>query len=151
PLWSALTVVPLYMTAKRFIGADARWCAVWWALVPAVIGFAGSWSTLYPLIAISVFGLLAVGLERRRGVLLLLSGLLFGVGLFVNFALVPLLILIGLYALGYVVLVERRGLGQAVMSGVWFGMGMALPWLIFGLASGESPFSLLSASMAFHL
>jgi hypothetical protein len=100
PLWSALTVIPLYALAKRFVGDDARYCVIWWPLVPTIIGFAGSWNTVYPLLAVVVLLLLVVGLEnlqRRRGqMFLFLSGLLFGCGLFINFALIPLPLLVAL-------------------------------------------------------
>ncbi|MEP7294002.1 MAG: hypothetical protein ABI835_19605, partial [Chloroflexota bacterium] len=151
PLWAALTVFPLYALAKRFAGENARYAVIWWALVPAVIVFAGSWSTLYPLIAVVIFLLLVLGLEKARGWLILLSGVAFGVGVFVNFALIPLALMVGLYALGDVLLVQRRSILRAIIAGLWFGVGMVIPWLVYALASGETFFDLLGASMQFHL
>ncbi|MEO8395285.1 MAG: hypothetical protein ABI700_19985 [Chloroflexota bacterium] len=151
PLWSALTVIPLYALAKRFVGDDARYCVIWWPLVPTIIGFAGSWNTVYPLVAVVVILLLVVGLESRRGqIALFASGLLFGCGLFINFALIPLPLLVGLCALGFVLLIRRQNIGRAILAGVWFGIGLLIPWLIFYLLSGETFVDLLRVSLDFH-
>ena len=152
PLWAALTALPIYGLARRFIGADARYAALWWALVPAVIVFVASWSTIYPLLAVLCFWALAKGLDSERGVFwLVLSGVLYGVGVFINFALIPLPLLLGLYTLGNRLLVNRRGIVTAITAGILFGVGMILPWLVYWLVSGETFFDLLSASMQFHL
>lgn len=153
PLWAALTALPLYGLARRFIRNDgARYAALWWALVPAVIVFAASWSTVYPLLAVLCFWALVKGLDSERGALwLVLSGVLYGVGVFINFALIPLPLLIGLYALADRLLVKRCGVVPAITAGVLFGVGMVLPWLAYWLVSGETFFDLLGASMQFHL
>ena len=151
PLWAALTAIPLYALAKRFIGDDALYCVIWWPLVPTVIGFAGSWNTVYPLVAVTVLLLLVIGLERRRGeIALFASGLLFGGGLMINFALIPLPLLIGLYALGFVLFIRKQNVGRAILAGVWFGLGLLIPWLVFYLLSGETFIDLLRVSLDFH-
>jgi hypothetical protein len=153
PLWAAVTALPIYGLAKRFIsGESARYAALWWALVPAVIVFAASWSTVYPLIAVLCFWALVKGLNSNRSAFwLVLSGALYGVGVFINFALIPLPLLLGLYALADRLLVKRRGLLAAVSTGLLFGVGMILPWLLYWALSGETFFDLLDASMQFHL
>lgn len=151
PLWAGLTALPLYAIAKRFVGANARYVAIWWPLLPGLIGFAGSWSTLYPLFSAATFWLLLIGLERRRGVLpLILSGIVCGAGIFVNFTLIPLLLVLGLYVLSESLWLSRRGFGRAVEVGLWFGVGLVIPWALFWLAGGQTFFAIFATSMGYH-
>ncbi len=151
PLWVGLTTIPLYFAAKRFIGAGAREAVIWWPLLPGLIGFAGSWSTLYPLFGIAAFALLIEGLERKHGIIwLFLSGTLLSIGIWVNFTLIPLLLFIGLYTLGFTLVIQRRSFWRAALAGVWFGIGLIVPWLIFWAAGGETFFAIFATSMGFH-
>ncbi len=151
PLWVGLTALPLYALSKRFVGANARWVAIWWPLIPGLIGFAGSWSTLYPLFSAATFWLLLIGLERRRGILpLILSGVVCGTGIFVNFTLIPLLLFLGLYVLSESLWIARRGFGRAVEVGLWFGVGLIVPWALFWVAGGQTFFAIFATSMGYH-
>ncbi len=149
PVWSALTVLPLYALARRFTGADARLAAVGWALVPAAAAFAPSWSTVYPLISLAAFWLLARGLEGSRPALwLLASGAVTGLGTVVNFALIPLPLFLGLFALLY----DRRlSAARAAGLGGVYAAGVLLPWALLRAAGGPHLFDLLPVSMRFHL
>jgi len=152
PLWSALSILPLYVLSKRVVGADARLVVMGYALIPGLTGFGGSWSTLYPLFSVLALWLLVRGLERQRGGgWLALSGLVTGLGLFTNFALIPLPAFLGLYTLVDVLLARRQHLWQAVQVGLWFGAGLLVPWVIFWLLTGQTFFDLLETSMQFHL
>jgi hypothetical protein len=149
PVWGALTVFPLYSVAKRISKTDARIAAVWWALVPAAASFSPSWSTLNPLLSITVLLLLMRGFERQRGYLwFFASGLLSGTGLFINLALIPLPLFMGLYTLFYY---RTRGIKSALVTGVLYSVGLVIPWIIFEWAGGQGFFDLLRTSMQFHL
>ncbi|MFW5748097.1 MAG: hypothetical protein ACOCYT_00640 [Chloroflexota bacterium] len=164
PLWAGLTVLPLYGVASRITHSarDARAIALLWPLVPGVAAFAGSWSTVYPLFAVMAFWPLAVALEQARAVRRLawagLSGLVTGLAIFANFALLPLPGLFGFYVLAWwffrvrgtsASLLDR--FGWPVRVGVSFGVGLLLPWLLFWLAGGADPLAILQASFDYHL
>ena len=62
PLWGALAVFPLCHIARRLNGVQgARLAVSWWPLVPALVLFAPTWNTLYPLFALVAFWLLLRG------------------------------------------------------------------------------------------
>lgn len=153
PVWAALAVGPLFAVCKRLAGEPAaRLAASWWPLVPALVLFAPTWNTVYPLLALIAFGWLLRGLESARsGGWLIAAGLLSGLLTFANFSLLPLLGFFGCYTLLNDLWVERRRWQRPVLAGVWFGAGLIVPWLIYGLASGLTPFDLLSFAMSNHL
>ena len=166
PLWAGLTVFPLYAVAQRVTGGDARIVAGWWALLPGVAGFAASWSTFYPLVSVTAFWLLLVGLEQwirhampLRGVAwVIAAGLCVGMGLFLHFTFVPLLGLLGFYTLGYFLAGRTRQPTSLLQHGKHllvigsaFGFGLIMPWVIFWFLSGETIVDLLQTSLDHHL
>lgn len=152
PLWAALGVFPLYGVARRIHPARAHLAALWWPLVPALVMFAGSWNTFYPLASLLAFWLLLAGLERGA-LWLLLSGLLAGLLTFANFSVVPLIGLCGAYTLLHYVYNERGAhpWTRPVLAGIGFGAGLLIPWLFFWLAAGQTPFDLLHVALGTHL
>lgn len=157
PLWAALAALPLYVVAARLIGPDAaREVAAWWALVPALVMFAPSWNTLYPVLSLIAFGLLLIGLERgpgaARGALaLILAGVTCGLLIFANLSTVPLIGLLGFYTLLHTLNEQRRAWQRAVAVGVWVGVGLALPWLVYGAITGGTPVAIVRAALDAHL
>ena len=162
PLWAALAVLPLYGVARRLAGAvPARWEALWWPLVPALLLFAPTWNTLYPLLSLGAFWLLLIGLDRSitppvPAVALVTSGALVGLLTFANLSTIPLLGLLGFYTLLHYALNERREPDappwtRPVIAGLWVGLGLALPWLLYGAASGANPLTIVRAAMDNHL
>ncbi len=96
----------------------------------------------------------------RKGVggigVIILSGVLMGVSLFTNYTFIPLLGVVGLYTLLYYVLIERKSstpppFYRPVVVGIWFGIGMAVPWFIYWLWSGDAPWDVVRASLGLHL
>lgn len=153
PVWASLAVFPLAAVARR-MRLDALRLAPLWALVPAVILFAGSWNTVYPALSVAAFGLLLRGYAARRGAIWWLgAGLLSGLLTFANFSMAPLLLLLGLYALLRHVLNERqqRPAWFSLSVGAWFGLGLALPWLLFWALTGSAPEDMLRVAFDRHL
>lgn len=156
PLWAALTVFPLAAAAKRLSGLSAaRWAVLWWPLTPALMAFAGSFNTIYPLLTLGALlaiyaALCAAGPSRRLG-WAALSGVISGAAIFANFAFAPLPLVLGLFALIYGVGVRKLPLRVLVLTAAAYGIGAALPWLLFGLATGLTPLDLLRVSFDFHL
>jgi hypothetical protein len=153
PLWAALTPTLLYAIARRIVAQNARAAVLWYPLIPALSSFVATWNTLLPLIATLAFLALLIGCERARPRIAwcILSGFITGLGWFVNFALVPLALFIGIWVLIGEWLVKRRALVQCMQIGVFYSVGLSIVWLVFGLASGQTLFDLLAASMSFHL
>ncbi len=155
PLWAALAVPFLYLAARLLPGAKnfRREITLWYPLIPALLLFAGTWYTFYPAFTLASFWLLLSGIERRSPMRLILAGLVMGVALFMAYALVPVLLFFGLYTLGCWWFSRNQSTTRfnPITVGLWFGVGLALPWLIYTLWSGETPFTLLSASLNAHL
>lgn len=150
PAWAGLTVFPLYRLGGRL-------AAAWWPLVPSVALFASTWNTLYPLIGLLAFGLLASAIQERIGgrsaLSIVASGVLISAASFANISIVPL---IGFLAL-YTVLVflqmgdVRQQIGHIIAVGLLFGAGLVSLWAVYYLASGVTPLTLLGQALGQHL
>lgn len=125
---------------------------LWWPLVPALAMFAPTWNTLYPLFSLWAFWLLLAGLEREHGTIwFVASGLVTGLLTFANFSLIPLIAFLGIYTLLHQGWNEKSGWGRAITIGIWLGVGVALPWLVYEIVTGLTPFILLQVAMNSHL
>lgn len=156
PVAAAFGVFPLYSITRSIRpAADTRLPSLWWPLVPGLLGFLTSSSTLYPVLALIIFHLLMRGIQRQHGLLLLSAGVIYGVGLFFNFVFLPLTALYGFYTLIYYAFRGRSGAGwwwwTPLLVGLVFGLGAALPWLAFYLLTGQTFFAILSQALSTHL
>ncbi|MEO0562840.1 MAG: hypothetical protein AAF125_12080, partial [Chloroflexota bacterium] len=147
---AALTVLPLWGLARR-LDVSAPLTVLAWALVPITASFAGSWNTFYPLLAVLAFYGLHKGLSDGP-LWLFLGGLAYGASTFLNFAPVPLALVLGFYTLIYYWTRERdtRGLVRPVIVGVWVAGSALMPWALWMLYGGASPLAILSASFEIH-
>jgi hypothetical protein len=157
PLWAAFAVFPLYAVAHRMIGTQAPFSVLWWPLIPVLVMFVPSWNTLYPLFALLAFWLLLKGLENRKGWAWFVgAGVITGLLTISNFSLVPFISFIGIYTLFYLVETHRGNKHpfnwrSLIEVGLCFGIGLAAPWVIYGLITGLTPFDLLRTAMNTHL
>lgn len=160
PIWAALGVIPLAALARRFYpdqGRAVRTALLLYPLIPALLVFAPTWNTVYPLFSLTALWLLDRGLREpggRRFLSIAAGGFITGISVFINFAFVPLGLLFGLYALAVWYgedRPKRRSFGQIVRVGLVFAGGVALPWIGYGGLTGSWPWELLSASMSMHL
>ncbi|MBK9124668.1 MAG: hypothetical protein IPM16_16330 [Chloroflexi bacterium] len=103
PLLAALAVLPIFSIARDLTGDRmlAARLAGWWALVPAVLMFAPTWNTLYPTLCALAFWLLLRGLQTGHLGWVLGAGLTTAVTTLLNFAVLPFLLLAGLFTLGW--------------------------------------------------
>ncbi len=157
PLWGSLAVLPLYAIANHF-PRTKRWAlgiVLWFPLIPSVLMFAPDWNTFYPFVSLSIFGLLILGIERRRWYWLVLSGLIMGIALFMVYSFIALAALMGFYTLLYTLIVERRSgpvpWYRPVIVGLWFALGISVPWLLYWAWSGTTPPALVATSFSTHL
>ncbi len=145
PLWTALTIVPLFLLARSVSGESvARTVAVWWPTVPALALFAGTFSVVYPLGTTAMLALFWSGLCRpalaRMALRIALAGLLMGILLLFNFAYLPLLMVCGLLALFAWRLHRSRGQGSRwlLLLGLSFTAGIVIPLAVFSRVAGYS-------------
>lgn len=160
PVLAALGVFPLWSLTRRAAGETAaRFAVLGYALIPGMMAFATSSSTLFPLLALIIFDLLMRALKRglasRGGVLwLVAAGGVYGAGMFLNFVFLPLAALYGFYTLTHYAFVDRRAgrpLWTPIAVGAIFGAGALIPWVIFFAITGETFFDLLAQSLGYHL
>ncbi|GAB4513917.1 MAG: hypothetical protein OHK0046_15280 [Anaerolineae bacterium] len=153
PVWASLAVLPLYAAGRMLAGARAaRHLVQWWPLVPAVLLFLPAWNSFYPALCAASFALLLLGQRQngwRAGVWLVLAGVVMSLTTFLNFAVLPALLLFGLYTLG-VAMISRRGLLWAVRMGIWYGVGLASVWAVFWLATGLTALDILRVTFDAH-
>lgn len=157
PVFAALTALPLYSAGLAISGErrGALLAAQAWALTPAVLLFAPVWNTVYPLLVMWAFALLARGLARRRLIYAWAGGAVMSGATLLNFSVLPAFLLFGLYTLGYWYGIARHeddapGWGWTVRAGAFFGAGLALGWLVYGLAGGQTPFELFAVTLEKH-
>ncbi len=155
PVWSSLTVLPIYFLGRRLFSDErARWGVVWWPLIPGILIFAPLPNTLYALPSLVVIWLLFEGLRINRPILVVAAGLLMSLLTFLNFTFVPLLLFAGTLTLCMYGL-KRKALCLpwywSIQMGIWFGVGLMTVWLIFYLVTGLSFFSVWTAAFHAHL
>ena len=153
PLWAALLALPVYAAARTLTGdADAALrVAAWSPLFPTVLLFMPVWNVLYPALVATSFALLLQ--ERRRALFAFLAGAVFSVTTFLNFAVLPVLLIYGLFVLGDGLRREddsRAGLLGAVKIGVWFGLGLLVCWVPYALATGITPLDIWQVTQEEH-
>jgi hypothetical protein len=151
PLFAALAVFPLYAAALMLSGdsSAASRLVIWWAIIPTTALFAPTWNTLYPALCILSFALLLHGLLSRRMGYALLGGVVMSLTTFLNFAVLPILGLFGLFALGGWYFRKTPFL-EVLTTGVWFGVGLLSVWVLFWFASGLTPFDILRVTFDSH-
>lgn len=150
PLLAALAVFPLYFAAVDLTGNSvaAKRMVGWWALVPTIALFAPTWNTLYPALCILSFALLLRGLLRKRGLYVFAAGVVMSLTTLLNFAVLPILLLFGLFTLGYCW--RKQTILQAVIAGVWFGVGLLSAWVLLTFTTGVNPLAILSVTFSSH-
>ena len=162
PVWGALVVLPLYGLGKQlFGGLTARWAVILWPLIPGLLMFAPLPNVFYPLPAVIVIWLLVTGLQRDKPSLILLAGVLTSCLTFMNFTFLPLLLMVGALLIGLPLLrteaTKKRNVWRhlpwrySLKMGVWYGVGLAVIWIIAYFVTGTSLVSILQAALTAHL
>lgn len=162
PFFAALTVLPLYSIGRQLTNtsATALYLTHWWALIPAVLMFMPTWNTVYPFLTLTSFALLLTGIRTRNqlGIALFcgLAGIVMSITTFLNFAVLPILLFMGLFTLGYTFFVQQspssfiRSGVKAICIGFYFGLGLLSIWLLFYLSTGVSPIDMWNVTLSEH-
>jgi hypothetical protein len=157
PLLASLVIPAIYWLARRWplTRSLSRETALLLPLVPGLILFAGNWSTVFPALAILALAALVVGMRKRRFGLVLVAGLLAGCGVFLNYAFLPLLVVLAVFTVLFILLIERPAAGTALRTTLQcvglIAVGFLAPWLVYWLVSGDTLITLFDASLRFHL
>lgn len=155
PLWSSLTVFPLYALGRRlFSETTARWSVLWWPLIPGLLLFSPTLNTVFPLYTTLAIVLYVEGLYRDRAVLPLIAGGLLSATTFVSFAVLPIVVLLGLFSLLVSVVpteLSSRGWRWLIRAGVSFSIGLLSVWGVVYLTIGLTPMSIAAQSAHAHL
>lgn len=158
PLWAALTVLPVYSISRRLTSNEtaAQRAASWWPLVPAVLMFAPTWNTLYPFLCAWSFATMLMGFERydepSARIYYFGAGLIMSFTTFLNFAVLPMLLLTGLFTVGYwaFTLYRTEPWHWPVRAGLWYAAGLCVVWVIFGAYSGLTPLDIARVTFDAH-
>lgn len=181
PFWAALTAIPLYFAVSAHgHNHAALTTAQWWALIPSVWLFLPTWNTFYPLLVVTAFAFLTASdrysilpiwmlnlpnpdLAAKLWHLLapVAAGWIMSYALFLNFSLLPVLFLFGLYVLLSELYYPVGGwydrayqplerLKAAVVIGSRFGFGLISLWLVFWLNTGFSPLEIWQTGFNLH-
>jgi len=158
PLLAAFTAVPLYFAARDLTANPraALGVALLWPLVPSVLMFAPTWNTLYPLtVTLGFYGLLR-GVMRRKMAWVFAGGVALSFTTFLNFSVLPALLMFGLFTLAYwwfdarTSTTHARGFAWAVRVGVVFGAGLLSVWAVYALVTGQTPLDLWRVTLEKH-
>lgn len=155
PVWSSLTVFPLYQLGRRwFSETAARWSVIWWPLIPGLLLFSPTLNTALPLLTTLTLVIFLEGLARDRVGLCLLAGGILSVTTFISFAVLPIIVLLGCF-LGLMAITSPEGVMRAgrpfMRVGMSFGAGLASVWVLAGLTIGLTPFGIAAQSAQTHL
>lgn len=153
PFFSGLTLLPLYAFARQVMGErTAVFVAALYPLVPSFALWSARWEQFYPLLTVLVGYAFYIGLVKPSRSVMFLAGLLLACSSFLNFSLLTLLILCGLFALTYATRCSERQLRRhMVLDAMVFFLGLALPWIFYQAIFGAGFFDIWRVSMSYHL
>jgi hypothetical protein len=163
PVWTALTIIPLFVLGKQ-VGdrTMARRSISWWPFIPALTMFAATLSAAYLPFATAAISLYWASLRspaspvpRQSHLLRFLAGCLAGLLILWNFSLIPLLAFMAVLTLLRWQWGLRRpsfkGWSWPLLAGLELGAGAVIVWGLYTLLAGHSPLQLLQISMDVHL
>lgn len=132
-LFSALTCIPIFLTAKKCFGETvAVWTAWMWALLPSVMFWCTRWvwETSLAALLLAVIFWLALDLENRDGWWPWLEfGLLWGIAGLTNTSLLAFLPVSGLWAWYRRRKLGLRSLGGVALASIVF-LACLIPWAV---------------------
>jgi hypothetical protein len=129
---SSLTIIPFYYLIKSLSSKTVALRATFlWALIPSFTFFPLFFDPLYTIFPIVSFFILVNAYKRRRDFLYFLGGLIFSIGLFFTFSILPLLLFL-------LVLVFLFKVPQKIIVILTFLLGMLIPPLFFLLCGYNS-------------
>ncbi len=149
PLWSGLTVLPLYAWASQLGGRRDGWrAAAFYTLLPTLSLFTMRWDTLYPLFTAAVFAALHRGIITKDARWWGLSGVVVSIATFFSFGNALLAPTVALYAALALWSRERswRALADAWRGWIALLIGGYSVWGTFQVITGVSVWRILAVT-----
>lgn len=142
PLLAGLVVFPMFFFSQK-MGIEKPWFPVFLFVLSAPFSLIVMHmdQALYPMMTMLVLFVLHQGIEQKSVAMLLLAGVIFGIGCFVSFSLVPVLLLAGL-----VVPVRKEALSLLPFA----MLGCALVYLVLFLGWDYNPMLRYRNAMVHH-
>ncbi|MFN2285032.1 MAG: ArnT family glycosyltransferase, partial [Anaerolineae bacterium] len=152
PLFSGLTIFPLYAWAKRLRDARTGWrAALLFSFIPALSLFTMRWDSVYPLFAVLAFAWLHRGLDTGRVRWWFLAGLVISLASFFSFGNATFAPAVALYAALYLWQKSLTAVLKAWKS--WFALllGGYTIWGIYEILTGISVWEIFATTLETHL
>jgi hypothetical protein len=157
PLFTALTIIPLFFLARDLVGPRAAGlAALFYIAVPSVLTIVVHLdSALYPLVGATAAALTSSGTRRGSAWRVAAGGAVLSAGVFVSFSLLPIVPLIGALPLILSMTGERdepwpRRARRGVVLAAWWAAGLVGFHLIPVLALDYDVITRYRDAMAFH-
>ena len=154
PVISGLTLWPLYGLARLAYGRrTAAWAVALYPLVSSFALWSARWEQFYPLLAITGWYFLYLGLTRNRPSATLAAGFILSAASLLNFGILTLLLPMGLFAAFWLLAqpARARGSKSAICNLLAFLAGLASLWVVYQLAFGTGFLDIWRVSMSYHL
>jgi len=151
PLWAALAVFPLFWLTRRLTDETiANRAVLGWAIIPGLAMFTPTPNTVFPTSAILAGLCLWLAFVETRYLWAFAAGLIISNLTFFNISVVPILLLFGIWALGYHVLHHQTDRLWSIKIGLAFGFGLSIVWAIWILWGGATPWHILQTAFDQH-
>lgn len=156
PLFSGLTVFPLYLLGKRLDGPRTGFrAAAFYVLLPSLTLFTMRWDQLYPLFLLLALCALHRGLTRHRLGGYLAAGLIVSLASFMSFGNLTILPALAVYGLGHWLACgrreRRRWLRRTAPGWALLLLGALTVWLAYQATCGVSFWDVFSTAMRTHI
>jgi len=152
PLFSGLTIFPLYAWAKRLRDARTGWRAVLlFSFIPALGLFTMRWDSVYPFFAVLAFAWLHRGLETGRVRWWFFAGLVVSLASFSSFGNATLAPAVALYAALYLWQKSPGAMLRTWKSWLALLLGGYSIWGIYEALTGISVWDIFAITLETHL
>lgn len=152
PLFSGLTVFPLYAWGKRLCDARTGWRAVLlFSFIPALSLFTMRWDSVYPFFSVLAFAWLQRGLETGQIRWWFYAGLAVSLASFCSFGNATLAPAVALYAALHLWQQSPSAIGRAWKSWPALILGGYAIWGLYEVLTGVSVWEIFATTLETHL
>lgn len=153
PFISGLVIFPMFGLARRALGwQTAVWSVVLYPLIPSFALWAGRWDQFFPLLTVTAWYLLVVGLVENRRAFLFAAGFVLALASFFSFGLVVMLAPMGIWALLWLFAQRtEQSWSNVVINGGVFLTGLMVLWLFVQVRYSSGLLDIWQVSMSYHL
>ncbi|MBN1877393.1 MAG: glycosyltransferase family 39 protein [Anaerolineae bacterium] len=152
PLFSGLTILPLYAWGKRLRDARTGWrAALLFSFIPALSLFTMRWDSAYPFFAVLAFAWLHRGLDTGKARWWFLAGLVISIASFCSFGNATFAPAVALYAALYSWQKSPGTVAKVWKSWLALILGGYTVWGIYHGLTGISVWDIFATTLETHL